>query len=180
MPGVLPSPAAATNDSPVQAGPARPGTGPCKPSTSKIEGGPAVNYCGPATATLRLSGKTYRFNNGFCRSIPGFEDVITLGTFAKGKTGSGTLDNGGRPYFSLDLGPGVSSYLNLTYFGGNLLPAEGSVSFKGSATSKGTFKSLSAQPTPFSGAWDCHGVFVKADPEAVRRRRARRSSRPGW
>ena len=136
---------------------------PCKPLISRIEGGPAVNYCGPATATLRVGGKTYTFSHGTCQSAPGFEDVITLGTFAKGKNGSGTPDNGGSPYFSLDLGPGESSYLNLTYFGGNLLSAEGSVSFRGQATSKGTFKSLSAQPAPFSGTWDCHGHFVKAD-----------------
>jgi hypothetical protein len=135
---------------------------PCKPSISRIEGGPAVNYCGPATATLRVGGKTYSFSHGTCRSTPSFEDVITLGTFAKGKNGSGTLDNAGRPYFSLDLGPGESSYLNLTYFGGNLLSAEGPVSLRGKATSRGTFKSLSAQPAPFSGTWDCHGHLVQA------------------
>ena len=109
---------------------------PCKPSTSKIEGGAAVNYCGPATAMLRVSGKTYTFKNGFCQSIPGFENDVTLGTFAKGKGGSGTPDNGGKPYFKLDLGPGKSSYLALTYFGGNLLSAEGSLSFSGTVTSR--------------------------------------------
>ena len=77
----------------------------CQASVSRIEGGPAVNYCGPATATLRVAGTTYSFSQGTCQSAPGFEDVVTLGTFAKGKNGSGTLDNGGRPYFSLDLGP---------------------------------------------------------------------------
>jgi hypothetical protein len=135
---------------------------PCTPTTSRIEGGPAVHYCGPATAKIRVDGKTYTFKNGFCQSMPGFENDITLGVFAKGKGGSGTTDNGGKPYFRLDLGPGQSSDLALTYSRGNLLDSEGPVSFRGNATSKGTFKSLSKVPALFSGSWDCHGVFVNA------------------
>jgi hypothetical protein len=137
-------------------------TAPCTQSTSKIEGGAATNYCGPATAKLRVSGKTYTFKHGFCQSIPRFENDIALGTFAKGKTNSGTADNGGKPYFRLDLGPGQSSDLALTYSGGNLLDSEGPASWKGTVTSKGTFKSLSRVPASFSGSWNCHGVFVNA------------------
>jgi hypothetical protein len=135
---------------------------PCTPSTSKIGGGPATTYCGPATATLKVKGKTYRFKGGYCQTLPalGNETDITLGTFLKGRGGSGTIDNGKNPYFRLDLGPGQSSLLALTYFGGTLLPATGPVGWHGSATSKGTFKSLSAVPARFSGTFDCHGVFV--------------------
>ena len=78
---------------------------PCKPSTSKIEGGAAVNYCGPATATLRVRGKTYTFKNGFCQSLPGFEDDITLGTFAKGKGGRGRSTTAGSLISSSTSGP---------------------------------------------------------------------------
>jgi hypothetical protein len=135
-------------------------TAPCTPSTSSIEGGPATHYCGPATAKLKVDGKTYTFKSGYCQSIPGFENDITLGVFAKGREGTGTLDNGGKPYFKLDLGPGESSDLALTYSGGKLLSSEGPVSWKGTATTGGTFKSLS-KPS-FSGSWNCHGVFVNA------------------
>jgi hypothetical protein len=137
-------------------------TAPCTPSTSSIGGGAATHYCGPATAKLKVNGKTYAFKNGYCQSIPGFESDITLGLFAKGRGGSGTLNNAGKPYFKLDLGPGESSDLALTYSGGKLLPSEGAVSWKGTATSGGTFKSLSKVPASFSGSWSCHGVFVNA------------------
>lgn len=137
---------------------------PCKPSISRIEGGPAVNYCGPATATLRVAGKTYTFSHGVCQSTTSFEDVITLGTFAKGKNGSGTLDNGGKPYFSLDLGRGESSYLNLTYFGGNLLSAEGSVSFRGRPRRRGPSSPSRPNLLPSRGPGTAAGSSSRADP----------------
>jgi hypothetical protein len=58
----------------------------CEAPVSRIDGGPAVNYCGPATATLRVGGWTYSFSHGTCQSAPGLEDVTTLGTFAKAST----------------------------------------------------------------------------------------------
>jgi hypothetical protein len=136
-------------------------TAPCTPSTSSIDGGPATHYCGPATGKVKVSGKSYAFKNGFCQTIPGFEADITLGVLTKPKGVSGSLSNGGQPYFRLDLGPGESSSLALTYSGGHLLSSEGPVSWKGT-TSKGTFKSLSKVPASFSGSWNCHGVFVSA------------------
>jgi hypothetical protein len=135
-------------------------TAPCTPSNSSIDGGPAVNYCGPATAKVKVNGKTYTFKHGFCQSIPGFENDITLGTLGKGQYKFGKL-NAGKPYFRLDLGPGQSSDLALTFTGGTALASEGPVSWKGT-TAKGTFKSLSKVPASFSGSWNCNGVFVNA------------------
>jgi hypothetical protein len=129
----------------------------CAASSTKIDGEPAVNYCGPATATLAIGGKTYTFKNGICQSIhvSGIKLDITLGTIVQNKLSN----NAGKPYFALDLSPGAdSSLLNMAYSGGKKL-AGGIVSYSGSFTTKGTFKSTS--DTPFSGSWNCHGVFEK-------------------
>jgi hypothetical protein len=134
---------------------------PCTPSTSRIDGGSAISYCGPATATLAIGGKTYTFNNGYCQSIhvSGIKLDVTLGAIAEGKTGTGVKGNAGKPYFRLDLSPGADgSLLDMAYSGGKQF-AGGIVSYSGSVTTKGTFKSTS--DTPFSGSWNCHGVFVK-------------------
>jgi hypothetical protein len=135
---------------------------PCSPSTAKIDGSPAVSYCGPATATLLIGGKTYTFKDGFCQSIKvsGIKLDVTLGTIAEGKTGSGVPGNAGKPYFRLDISPGeFSSLLSPVSSGGKKLTGGATVSYSGSVTSKGTFKGMSG--TPFSGSWNCHGVFVK-------------------
>lgn len=130
---------------------------PCTPSTSKIDGGPAVSYCGPATATLAIAGKTYAFKGGFCQSIhvSGLKLDITLGTIVENKIS----DNAGKPYFALDLSSGNSiSLLNAAYSGGKKVADGAAVSYSGNVMTKGTFKSTSGKP--FSGSWNCHGVFV--------------------
>ena len=127
-----------------------------------------MNYCGPATATLVVRGRTYKFRDGFCQSIhvSGILLDITLGTIALGKNGTGVKGNGGKPYFRLDLSPGeFGSALSGAFSGGKQLAIPPSaVSFRGSATSSGTFKSIKTPvPGAFSGSgsWNCHGVFVK-------------------
>ena len=71
-----------------------------------------------------------------------------------------TTDNKKKPYFRMDLGVGDSSSLELPYYGGTLLGAEGPLKWHGGVTTKGTFKSLGATPNKFSGTYNCHGVFV--------------------
>jgi hypothetical protein len=146
----------------------------CNGTTSKIDGGPAVSYCGPATATLRIGSKTYAFKNGSCTSIhvSGITVDITLGTIAEGKTGTGVKGNAGKPYFSLDLSPGKNSdLLHAVDSGGKTLTSAGIVlasgTIKSTGASKGTFKSppnsydLAGKPFSFSGSWNCHGAFTK-------------------
>ena len=59
---------------------------PCIPKLTTIKGHEQVSYCGPATATLTIAGKTYSFKNGQCSSIKvsGIVVDITLGTVADG------------------------------------------------------------------------------------------------
>ena len=131
----------------------------------------AINYSGPATATLKIAGKTYSFKNGECSSIKvsGIVVDVTLGTVADGtgeKLNSGNL---GKPYFSLDLSKGFESQIvNDVDFGGKTLVKSSPVAattFTSSGSSKGTFKSttnpLYPNQKPFSGSWNCHGSFAK-------------------
>jgi hypothetical protein len=135
-------------------------TAPCTPSHSKIGGDPATTFCGPATATLKVSGKTYSFKGGYCKEFDGLLTDITLGTLVGVNGTPNTTDNKKKPYFRMDLGVGDSSSLELPYYGGTLLGAEGPLKWHGGVTTKGTFKSLGATPNKFSGTYNCHGVFV--------------------
>ncbi len=127
---------------------------PCNPTTSTIKGKQAIHYCGPATATIRIKGRTYRFKNGYCQSIhvSNITNDITLGTIVQGAAG-----NAGQPYFRLDINkPATASLLDTVYFGGKHIADGGLGPVSGNLTSKGTFKIGAA-----TGTWNCHGVFVK-------------------
>jgi hypothetical protein len=122
-----------------------------------------INYAGPATATLVIAGKTYKFKNGICMSIKvsGITVDVTLGSVVQGKDGGPVKGNGKKPYFSIDLMPSPSvDIANPIYYGGKQLTAGGPITATGSVvksgSSKGTFSSAS-----FSGSWNCHGKFVK-------------------
>jgi hypothetical protein len=132
---------------------------PCTPSRSKVDGHPATTFCGPATVTLKVSGKTYKFKDGYCKEFDGLLTDITLGTVVGANGTPNTLDNKKKPYLRMDLGVGNSSSLAIPYYGGTLLAAQGPLKWHGGVTTKGTFKSLGATPK-FSGTYDCHGVFV--------------------
>jgi hypothetical protein len=133
---------------------------PCTPTHSKIGGHPATTFCGPATVTLKVSGKTYNFKDGYCKEFDGLFTDITLGTLVKVNATLKLVYNEKKPYLRMDLGVGNSSSLALPYYGGTLLGAEGPLKWHGGVTTKGTFKSLGATPNKFSGTYDCHGVFV--------------------
>jgi hypothetical protein len=150
----------------------RSGTAKC--STSNVHGVQTISYCGPATATLRIGGKTYSFQNGECVSISvsGITVDVTLGAIAdKPKSGTSVKGNAGKPYFSLDLSPGeFSDVLHNVEFGGKQLTAGGSVTAKGTivskGTSSGTFSSQGAydnsnEKWSVSVTWNCHGAVAK-------------------
>jgi hypothetical protein len=124
-----------------------------------------INYGGPATATLTIAGKTYKFKNGTCMSIKvsGITVDVTLGSVVQGKDGGPVKGNGKKPYFSIDLTPSPSvDIINPTYYGGKQLEDSGAITATGSViksgSSKGTFQNSSGG---FSGSWNCHGKFLK-------------------
>src|SRR5690242_21793910 len=71
---------------------------PCTPKVITIGGHRAGVDCGPATATLRIGGKTYTFRKGFCTQskAAGSALELTLGT-----TVLGAKNNAGQPAFDL-------------------------------------------------------------------------------
>jgi hypothetical protein len=134
---------------------------PCTPSQSKVDGHPATTFCGPATVTLKFSGKTYKFTGGYCKEFDGLFTDITLGTLVKVNATLKLVYNEKKPYLRMDLGVGDSSTLNIPYYRGTLLGAQGVLKWHGGVTTKGTFKSFGATGSlKFSGTYDCHGVFV--------------------
>jgi hypothetical protein len=127
-----------------------------------------INYSGPATGTLVIAGKTYKFKNGTCLSIKvsGITVDVTLGSVVQGKDGGPVKGNGKKPYFSIDLSPHPPDIINATYYGGKELVESGSVTPTGSVvksgSSKGTFSGTSLSgSTTFTGSWNCHGKFEK-------------------
>jgi hypothetical protein len=125
-----------------------------------------INYGGPATATLVIAGKTYKFKNGTCISIKvsGITVDVTLGTVVQGKGGGFVKGNDKKPYFSIDLGSSPPDILNTAYYGGRELANSDEISVTGSVvksgSSKGTFSS-GASSGSFNGSWNCHGKFNK-------------------
>ena len=128
---------------------------PCTPTTTKIGGKPAVINCGPATATVKIGGRTYDFKSGFCESSPANKEALnlTLGTTVE------TAKPGSAPFFSLVATTFGIATLNADY-GGKTILLESLVSVKGKIPSSGTFapQSLGGGPTKFTGTWNCRGV----------------------
>lgn len=134
-------------------------TPPCIPKYSSAGGHTTVNYCGPATATLKIGSKTYSFKNGYCRTH--LKDKIalafTLGTLKSTRSPI----NGGQPLFEftdLNIGAGLSlATVNADYHG-KMLDSVGTVSLKGSIPAGGTFTSKGFAKPKFTGSWNCHHV----------------------
>ena len=63
---------------------------PCTPKIATIGGHKAAVNCGPATATLRIGGKSYTFRNGFCEhsKSTGAAPELNLGTTVIGVKGN--------------------------------------------------------------------------------------------
>jgi hypothetical protein len=129
-----------------------------------------INYAGPATGTLVIGGKTYKFKNGTCASInvSGITVDVTLGSTVQSKDGGVAKGNAEKPYFSIDLSPHPPDIINTAYYGGKELVDSGSITATGSVvksgSSKGTFSSgtsLNGSTTTFTGSWNCHGKFEK-------------------
>jgi len=133
---------------------------PCIPKLTTSKGHEEIGYCGPATATLTISGKTYNFKNGYCGVDPTakLELQVTLGTILQ--SGSSPV-NGGDPLFEMTVinASAVKIATVNADYGGKKLDNVGIVSVKGSIPSDGTFKATGfTTPAGFTGSWNCHGV----------------------
>jgi hypothetical protein len=146
-------------------------TGACNQKTTKVGGFQAFVYCGPATATFTVGGKTYSFKNGTCEKVKLLKVpfALSLGEQTSNKTGQVPSSNNGKPYLYFEFTPGASdTAITDVYYGGKDISAGGLIDLKGTLTangsSKGTFKStepLGGKALPFTGSWNCHGVFNK-------------------
>jgi hypothetical protein len=129
-------------------------TAPCAPRAGTIDGRRAITYCGPATVTIEVAGRTYSFQHGLCdlsRTMGGLE--LNVGTRVEGATG-----NAGRAYVSLVLahGPSESEAFEADAGGGQLF-GDSVIAQGGPLYGKGTFGGLFG--AAFTGSWDCHGVI---------------------
>jgi hypothetical protein len=137
------------------------GLPPCIPKITTAKGHEAVEYCGPATATLVSGGKTYNFKSGYCSNDPkaGVQLDVTLGTIVAGQTSKG---NAGLPLFELQVikSSGLTIETVNADVAGKTLAALDTATVKGSSSSSGTFtsaKSALGGSTHFTGTWNCHG-----------------------
>jgi hypothetical protein len=137
---------------------------PCTPKITTIQGHRAAVNCGPATATLRIGGRTYTFRNGFCEQSKssGAAPELNLGTTVLGVKG-----NAGKPELSMLIDArlhskfGTGSVFGADYGGRSLLAGESLIKASGNLPSSGTFTSTVAFGGKFTGSWNCHGVVVK-------------------
>jgi len=132
---------------------------PCIPKISSANGHAEVDYCGPATATVKVGSKTYTFKGGYCRIDPKNKVAVQLELGDINLVKSPV--NGGKPLFQLNaLTVGSLSIDTVTAdWNGKQLETVGTVSLKGSIPSSGTFISKGFA-SHFSGSWNCHGVVV--------------------
>ncbi|HST13539.1 MAG TPA: hypothetical protein VLJ44_01665 [Gaiellaceae bacterium] len=122
----------------------------CALRSTTIKGHKAVGYCGPATATLRIGGKSYTFKNGTCIWSGGL--ILTLGTQVNGVPDSAR--NEGAPLIQLSgsVGTGtVYAYSGRFHLGTSL------VKLTAHGHSRGTFKGREpiGAARPFTGTYRC-------------------------
>jgi hypothetical protein len=128
---------------------------PCVPKVTKIQGKTALEACGPATATMSVSGRSYSFKSGLCESSGKGVLLMQLGTLVTGATG-----NAGYPAFSITVN-GTNAILSGYYKGKKIIPvADFLVAAKSTGKYTGTFSGGSAG-SKLTGAWNCNGVVFK-------------------
>ena len=138
-------------------------TPPCTPKIATIGGHKAAVNCGPATATIRIGGRSYTFRNGFCQhgKSSGASPQLDLGTSVIGVKG-----NAGKADFNMLIDArlhsplGTGSVFHADY-GGKQLLGDSLITAKGNLPVKGTFTGTTATGAKFSGSWDCHGFVLQ-------------------
>ena len=129
---------------------------PCIPKVSDN----AVDYCGPATAAVKVGRKTYNFKGGYCSIDPKNKITIQLVIGVITRSGGSSV-NGGKPLFQLSEleADGISIATVTADWSGKQLESVGTVALKGSVPSSGTFTSKGFS-SHFSGSWNCHCAVV--------------------
>jgi hypothetical protein len=135
-------------------------TPPCTPKITTIGGHKAAVNCGPATATIRIGGRSYTFRNGFClhSKSNGAAPQLDLGTVVVGVKG-----NAGKADFSMLIDArllhstvGSGSVFHADY-GGRRILGDSLIKVKGALPARGTFTGTTATGAKFTGSWNCHG-----------------------
>jgi hypothetical protein len=133
---------------------------PCVAKPITVGGDSGLQLCGPASATVKVGGKTYSFKKGFCAHDLQNQLALqlSLGTDVP-VFGSGKPDHG-RPLFELTLTTSAQTgtLLALDFAGRKLVPDDTLVeaSYDSSAALKGRFHGKGV-----SGTWNCHGGIYK-------------------
>lgn len=132
--------------------------GACKPRVETIGGMRAVVFCGPATATVAVAGRTLRFRGGECKRSPR-RFALQLGTFVERSS-----TNAGRPFFSLiapargdGLGRSFTSML-FSYRGVPFVVGGGGRGFSyrlSNNRSRGTFSGIDNRGDSVRGSFAC-------------------------
>jgi hypothetical protein len=122
----------------------------CGLRSETIKGHKAVVYCGPATASLHIGGRTYTFKNGTCIWSGGL--ILAVGAQVNGVSAS--ANNEGVPLIQLSssIGTGtVYAYSGRFHLGLSL------VKITAHGHSSGTFKGREplGATRPFTGTYRC-------------------------
>jgi hypothetical protein len=129
------------------------GKPPCSAKFTKIDGHRAVIDCGPATASLRLGGKTYNFKNGHCVAGNGQYFSLDLGVAVS--TGGA---NAGKPHLSIFAESATFASLSAS-FEGRLVVSDSIIHLKSHGLLSGTFESSITVDGSFTGSWKCNGAL---------------------
>jgi hypothetical protein len=132
------------------------GAPPCEPKITKIQGKTAAESCGPATATVTVSGKTYSFKSGLCTLSGKTTFLLQLGTLVTGSKG-----NAGYPALDMTFS-GTNAIVTGDYKGKDIIPVtDFLLTAKNAGKNTGTFSSGRSTPK-LTGSWNCHGVIFKS------------------
>ena len=125
---------------------------PCQFSTITVKGQPATLNCGPATAIVKVGGKTYHFVHGYCETddVDKTKLILNLGVIAV------VPNNGGRPSFSMVMTTSFAHATIVAFSGGKKVVPMRTAAARGTPPAQGTFTSGS-----MTGSWNCHGVIYK-------------------
>ena len=133
---------------------------PCTAKPVTIGGEAGLQLCGPATASVRVGGRTYTFRGGFCA-----QDLknsltlqLSLGTSVP-SFGGGKL-NAGKPYLVIDIGRNHSIASVMADVGGRAVVPHVAITVGGAVPAKGTFASSHGSPR-FTGTWSCNGPIYQ-------------------
>jgi hypothetical protein len=147
---------AATRPAHATTRPAHAAVAPCQPRPTTIHGHRALAFCGPATASLSISGHTYDFHGGQCIRV-GDQLVVSLGFVVK----SDLRHNAGAPNFVLTLSGHTTGSLVAEHGGSSVVDHLAGVHKSSGPVGHGTYSGTTVlQQTPFHGSWNCHGQIA--------------------